>query len=621
MSQTPLQTIIDPGTDPTLHVYATNAQSVPVINSANVIITNTNQYITEVYNLKAAAAGNIGELEFNDGSGLAADTGLTYDAATDSLHVSGNVFTGNIRTDHLLYSNGTAYNISGSSYSNSNVADFLPSYTGVLTASTIVSTGNSNAARFYGNGAGLTNLTATNIVGNVANATYAATAGIASSVAGANVSGTVTRATYATVADSANSVSGSNVSGAVSSATNATTATTVTANAQPNITSVGTLSSVTVSGNISVGNISTTGNANVARINVSTTANLGSNANITITGGTSGQSLITDGAGHLSWTTVSGGGATPNLQSVTAQGATTANNITITSNTVSTSFNSGALKVSGGVGVAGDIFSGGHVAATDAIYAGQYASYSSFTLPKFIGRDAGAAYIQGALINTNGGGSADWVAYGDQSLDAEGWMDMGFTGSTFNDANYTITKASDGYVFAQGLTGDGGNLVIATGELGDATHRDIVFATGGFLLENERMRLNHEDSTFYVGAHGDGGAGVTNIDTNGNVKVGGEITIKNHNAHGGSGFAGMISMENDTATNGKKFIRIDNTGSLQIIDHTYSSTIFSLTNGGAISLNPTTAPTSPTEGTIYYDNALHGLRLWDGVQWKTISMT
>ena len=54
---------------------------------------------------------------------------------------------------------------------------------------------------------------------------------------------------------------GSNVSGAVSSATSATTATTagtVTTAAQPNITSVGTLTSLTVTGNVSVGNISAT---------------------------------------------------------------------------------------------------------------------------------------------------------------------------------------------------------------------------------------------------------------------------------------------------------------------------------------------------------------------------
>jgi hypothetical protein len=527
MSKTPLQTIIDPGTDPTLNVYATNAQNVPVISSANVVITNTNQYITEIFNLKPAVAGNIGELEFNDGTGLAGDSGLTYDAGSDSLTVSGNVFAGNIRTDNLKYANGTSY-VFGSTYSNSNVASYLPTYTGTFTASNIVSTGTSNAATFNGSGAGLSNLPAGNVVGNIAVATYAITAGVANSVGGANVSGTVGHATYATVADSANSVSGSNVSGAVASATTATTATTVTANAQPNITSTGTLTSLSVSANLSAGNISTAGNANVARLNVSTTANLGSVGNVTITGGSADQYLKTDGAGHLTWTTVTAPAA--NLQQVTTAGATSNQDIVLSSTTISTSYNSGALKVAGGVGIAGDVFSSGHIAATDAVYAGQYAPYSSFTVPKFIGRDAGASYIQGALVNTNGNGSADWVAYGDQSDDTQAWADMGFTGSTFNDNNYTITKANDGYFFVQGLAEtSGGNLVLATGGLG--TNHDIVFGLGGFSASNEFARMSSDTGDFNV-------KGSVSIDT---------------------------------------FLK----------------------------LKPTTAPTSPSEGTVYYDSALH----------------
>ena len=140
-----------------------------------------------------------------------------------------------------------------------------------------------------------------NVSGTVANATYATLAGsattatsattantatlatqanyanIANAVSGANVSGTVANATYATLAGSAttatqatqantantaNSVAGANVVGAVANATyatsagsattanSATVAQVVTANAQPNITSVGILTSVSSSGNI-----------------------------------------------------------------------------------------------------------------------------------------------------------------------------------------------------------------------------------------------------------------------------------------------------------------------------------------------------------------------------------
>ena len=72
------------------------------------------------------------------------------------------------------------------------------------------------------------------------------------SLAGANVTGTVANATYALNAGNAYSVAGSNVSGQVG---NALVAGTVYTASQPSITSVGTLTSLTVSGNITAGNV------------------------------------------------------------------------------------------------------------------------------------------------------------------------------------------------------------------------------------------------------------------------------------------------------------------------------------------------------------------------------
>lgn len=151
-------------------------------------------------------------------------------------------------------------------------------------------------------------------------------------------------------------------------ATTASTANTVTDAAQPNITSVGTLSSLSVTGNVTAGNIigvfangtsnvaipavngnvnissagnanvlvvtgtganiagtlNATGNANVGNlgatsivatgtIDFSTTSNvaLGAVANINITGGSAGYLLSTDGLGELSWI------APPSTQSIT----------------------------------------------------------------------------------------------------------------------------------------------------------------------------------------------------------------------------------------------------------------------------------------------------------------
>jgi hypothetical protein len=71
-------------------------------------------------------------------------------------------------------------------------------------------------------------------------------------------------------------IQGANVSGTVSSAT---TAGTVTTAAQPNITSVGTLSSLSVSGNISTGNLTATGTVTAATLTETSSITLKENIN------------------------------------------------------------------------------------------------------------------------------------------------------------------------------------------------------------------------------------------------------------------------------------------------------------------------------------------------------
>lgn len=126
----------------------------------------------------------------------------------------------------------------------------------------------------------------------------------------------------------------------------AVTSGTVTTASQPNITSVGTLSSLSVSGNLTAGNLlgifangnsnisipSSNGNINISaggaanelvitstginvagyinstgNLTVGAKSNLGPASNVIITGGTANYVLSTDGAGNLSWVAQSGG--------------------------------------------------------------------------------------------------------------------------------------------------------------------------------------------------------------------------------------------------------------------------------------------------------------------------
>ena len=152
----------------------------------------------------------------------------------------------------------------------------------------------------------------------------------------------------ANVANVAYSVDSSNIVGQVS---NSLVSGTVYTNAQPNITSVGTLTGLTVNGNVSanyfIGNGSQlTGlpasysDANVAAYLPTFTGNLSPGNlsiavdNLHITGGTANYVLQTDGAGNLSWVSApTGGGSgttTPASVDVTIK--------TFTANGVQTSF-------------------------------------------------------------------------------------------------------------------------------------------------------------------------------------------------------------------------------------------------------------------------------------------
>jgi hypothetical protein len=140
------------------------------------------------------------QIQFNDGGFFGGTTGFTFDKVSGAVAMPGTVSVSNTVTATRLISN-------------------IATGTAPFTVTSTTQVANLNVAT-----AGL--------------ATFATTA---NSVAGANVSGQVS------FAATANAVAGANVTGAVSSAT---TAGTVTTAAQPNITSVGTLTSLTIAGNI-----------------------------------------------------------------------------------------------------------------------------------------------------------------------------------------------------------------------------------------------------------------------------------------------------------------------------------------------------------------------------------
>jgi len=230
------------------------------------------------------AAGSNTQVQFNDvGDLLGASANFTFDKATNTMTVSnGNIVGGNLTTAGLISATGaitSAANITGGN---------------VSTAGLITATGNVTGGNVITGGL----ITATSTITSSANIT------------GGNVlTGGLISA-------------GGNVNAANVIATNLTG--TLTTAAQTNITLLGTLSSLSVAGNVQGGNLRTVGlisaagnvlggnlvaGANVEAGNILTTGTVSATGNVT--GGNVNTSALRSGAGAL---TISTGSGAINLQ-------------------------------------------------------------------------------------------------------------------------------------------------------------------------------------------------------------------------------------------------------------------------------------------------------------------
>ena len=232
----------------------TNSSNVSLGNVANIKISGGSAN----YVLKTDGAGNLSWVAQGGGTG----TGISNGTSNIQIATAnGNITAGVSGNANVLVITGTGLNVSGSVQ------------TGTGSGGNISGANNITANFFIGAGNGLSNIQGANVSGAVANANYATTTGTVTTAAQPNITsvGTLTslgvNGNITAVNVTANTgiftgnaagltnIPAANINGTVSSAS---TAVTVTASAQPNITSVGTLSNLSVSGNVSVaGNIQT----------------------------------------------------------------------------------------------------------------------------------------------------------------------------------------------------------------------------------------------------------------------------------------------------------------------------------------------------------------------------
>jgi len=216
--------------------------TITVSGNANIVtVTGTGVNVFGYTNI----TGNLTAANANLGNAVTANFFIGSGNNLSNIQVGnvsglGNIATVNLdgNASNVLYGNGV-FSGAASPYGNSNVASFLASFG----SNTITTTGNVSVGNIIGNGQALTGINGSNVTGQVGNAAIAGT---------------------------------------------------VYTNAQPNITSTGTLTGLAVSGNASF-----TG-ANVYISNI---------ANFKIPGGSANYVISTDGLGNLSWQ--AGGSGTP----------------------------------------------------------------------------------------------------------------------------------------------------------------------------------------------------------------------------------------------------------------------------------------------------------------------
>ena len=207
------------------------------------------------------AASN-SQVVFMNGTALSGEAALTYNFNTNVLNVTGNVAAGNVLTDNLLYANGTAWDLSDPGGSNTQIQFNDDESFGGSAALTFNKS--SNAVTMSGNlSAG--NVSATLLTGTLTTAAQPNVTSVGT-LSGLAVTANIT---------AGNVYANSGVIGASVLAGSLSTA------AQPNITSVGSLTSLTVTGNANVSNI---GGNNGVFTTVSGTLSTAAQPNITSVG-------------------------------------------------------------------------------------------------------------------------------------------------------------------------------------------------------------------------------------------------------------------------------------------------------------------------------------------------
>lgn len=290
---------------------------------------------------------------------------------------------------------------------------------------------------------------------------------------------------------------------------------------------------------------------------------------------------------------------------------------------------SGTLQVTGGgTGVTVSTGSGALTLNTDPTFSGNISVRADGNfgtadgptlggLPNPIVTMVGNAnnYVESYIVNYNNGifSSADLVCYPINGTDASGWIDMGITSNTFNQAAYSVTGPNEGYLFMSAPSGSStsGNLVLATDSTG--TYNSIQFYAGGFNQAKSTFDFQIlPTSTFCLNNFGIGITPVSTLDVGGTANTGAltstsaSITDVSDST---SISSGALKVSGGMAVTKNVYIG----GNLNVTGNVYGN----LTSVAGTGLNIQ----SGTTGTLYLDSTSTGsINIGTSAQAKTITI-
>jgi hypothetical protein len=201
---------------------------------------------------------------------------------------------------------------------------------------------------------------------------------------------------------------------------------------------------------VSTANLSANGLATIARINVTNTANLGAVGNVTITGGSNGQVLTTNGNGVLSWTN-DANSSYGNSNVVTLLSAFGSNTITTTGNvSVGNIIGNGqALTNIAGANVSGFVPNANVANTAFAVAAANVSGLGNIATVNLTGSNANVLYGNGVFAAVAGGANTGNVTFSDQVVMGTGSND-GTGGLYLAPGNASIANSAVQYLRVRG---------------------------------------------------------------------------------------------------------------------------------------------------------------------------